>query len=147
MIRSIASSKVAELEPKLSHLTVTSAIAFSVTRDGAAVDISGPLDGGDYLITAGAWKQTVAVPVANGDVRVEIPSPEIPPPHVVAEAAVAKVETPPMAVMHREEPSRGHRTALWIGIGAAVLVGSAAIYWTTRPGESCSGNCIDFRKP
>ena len=146
--RQLASTKVAELEPKLSHLTVTSASAFVVTRDGSAVDISGPLDGGDYTITAGAWTQTVTLPIANGDVRVEIPAPVIPPPQVVAQAEAAKVAPTPLVVAQRDDGGthRG-RTALWIGIGAAVLAGSAAIYWATRPGESCSGSCIDFRKP
>ena len=37
------------------------------------------------------------------------------------------------------------RPGLWMGIGAAVIVGSAAIYWKTRPGETCAGNCIDLR--
>ena len=153
--RQIAQAKVAELEPMLSHLTVTSNVPFTITHDGHPVE-QGAVDGGDYTVSAGSWTKTVSVPGSVGVVRVEVPAPApvpappptVPPPAVAARAAAEHPPAEqPLVVAHNEPARSSSHTALWIGIGTAVLAGSAAaIYWKTRPGESCTGNCIDLRK-
>jgi hypothetical protein len=42
-------------------------------------------------------------------------------------------------------PPIWHRTSFWVGVGAAVVVGTAVIYAATR-GPSCtSPTCVDLR--
>ncbi|CAN5904747.1 hypothetical protein BH11MYX2_BH11MYX2_04040 [soil metagenome] len=94
--RAIATTKVAELEPKLSYFTLVVAPAsqvegLTVLRDGKPFDTALwnralPLDGGDYAITVRApgreeWTTTVTVPVDHGKVTVDVP--KLAPPTVV----------------------------------------------------------------
>jgi tetratricopeptide (TPR) repeat protein len=47
---------------------------------------------------------------------------------------------------HPQSPPVWHRTSFWVGVGAAVVVGSAVIYAATRGGPSCtSPTCVDLR--
>jgi hypothetical protein len=86
--REIAASKAAELEPKLSHLTVTvpddhRAEGLAVTRNGKPVDPMVwnrplPVDGGDYVIVASApgyreWTTTITVPPERGESTAQVP--------------------------------------------------------------------------
>ena len=86
--RAIATAKVAELEPKLSYLTIAVAVAnrvdqLTVTRndkpfDTALWDRSLPVDGGEYAVKGSApghrdWTRTVVVPIDSGKITVDIP--------------------------------------------------------------------------
>jgi tetratricopeptide (TPR) repeat protein len=81
------------------------------------------------------------------------PPPPAPPPTVApAPKAVdlqLHAEPPPPAmpplVDHPASPPLWHRTSFWMGVGAAVVVGTAVIYAATR-GPSCtSPTCVDLR--
>ena len=82
----IATSKLAEIEDKLSYLLVVvdhRLPGLTITRDGQPLDAESwnrgvPIDGGEYAITASApghatWTTTVTVPLELGRVRVEVP--------------------------------------------------------------------------
>jgi hypothetical protein len=100
--KQVAIDRIAALEPTLSKLTIVvpeanRVGALAITRNGAAVD-SGlwnraiPTDGGKLVFVAKApgfkdWTTTVTVPVANGNVRVDVPRLE--PVPVAAEPPVA----------------------------------------------------------
>ena len=85
--RDIATAKVSELEPKLSHLTIVVGAhkvdGLAITRDGKTVDPvmwdrSLPVDGGVYTVGASApgyveWKATITVPPERGDAQAAIP--------------------------------------------------------------------------
>jgi hypothetical protein len=95
----VARSKVADLEPQLSFLTVSvpadSPAGLTVTRNGTLLDSrlwnrALPIDGGDYVLEARApgrepWSKTVHVPEQRGKAAVAVPElvklPEpVPPP-------------------------------------------------------------------
>jgi len=96
--RDIATAKVAELEPRLSHLTIIVGAhkvdGLVITRNGKPVDAaiwdrSLPVDGGDYAIVASApgyddWKTSVTVAPEKADAKAELPAlhakPAAPPP-------------------------------------------------------------------
>ncbi len=126
--REIASAKVAELEPRLSHLTIVVAAhkvdGLVITRNGKPVDAaiwdrSLPVDGGDYAIVATApgyddWKTTVTVAPEKADAKAELPAL-----HARPAAAAAP---PPTSVT--EEPRETPAPSPWtprrkIAIGAA----------------------------
>lgn len=86
--RSIATAKIAALEPRLSYLTVS--VSSESRVDGLAVLRAGkpldpvlwnhelPVDGGDYIIVASApgrrdWQTTSQVAVEGAKIRVEVP--------------------------------------------------------------------------
>jgi hypothetical protein len=84
----LARAKVAELEPRLSYLTVSvsdeARIAdLELSRDGRRLDPALwnrklPVDGGDYVITGRApghqeWSAAAKVPIEGGNVVVEVP--------------------------------------------------------------------------
>lgn len=86
--RKLAAAKVAELEPKLSYLTISVADdsrveGLTITRNGQPLDPAlwnrgVPVDGGDYVIGGRApgheeWQTTVTVPVESGKVSAEVP--------------------------------------------------------------------------
>jgi hypothetical protein len=146
--KAIATAKVAELEPKLSHLTVTVSAAskldgLAVTQDGRPLDPAlwnraVPVDGGTYAIAAHApdhqeWTTTVSVPEAAGNVAVDVPRLDVPrldvprPPSPRAAppgAAVVPVATSPSL----DEPARtwtGAREASVALAGVAVAGGVA----------------------
>lgn len=89
----VAKAKVAELEPKVSSLTITVAPenkleTVAVTRNGRPVDPAVwsraiPTDGGDYVIVGSApgyaeWKTKVTVPNEGGKIQVTVPKLESP---------------------------------------------------------------------
>ena len=117
--REIATSKAAELEPKLSHLTVTvggdhKADGLAVTRNGKPIDPLVwnrplPVDGGDYVIAAGApgfhdWTTTITVPAEHGESTVQVPALEaLPrPPVVIKEPEVPEAEPTPLFTPKRK---------------------------------------------
>ncbi|MEO7732775.1 MAG: hypothetical protein ABIY55_17525 [Kofleriaceae bacterium] len=86
--KAIATAKVAELEPKLSYLTLSVPTGskidgLTIMRDGKPVDPmlwnrALPIDGGGYVITGSApghieWKATATVPVEAGRITVDVP--------------------------------------------------------------------------
>ena len=105
--RDLATAKVAELEPKLSFLTIKVGDAkvdgLAITRNGKTIDPlvwdrALPVDGGDYTIAASApdhkpWQQAISVPAEQGHVEVAVPKlVEIPKPKPIT---VTKDEPPP----------------------------------------------------
>jgi hypothetical protein len=86
--RQHATAKVAQLEPRLSYLTVSVADdarvdGLTLTRNGRALDgalwnRALPVDGGSYVIAGRApgheeWSTTVVVPTEGGKTSVEVP--------------------------------------------------------------------------
>lgn len=86
--RDIAVAKVAQLEPRLSYLTVSVADdarvdGLALARNGGALDPglwnrAVPVNGGQYIIAGRApgheeWQTTVTVPDEGGKVAVEVP--------------------------------------------------------------------------
>lgn len=86
--RDIAAAKVAELEPRLSYLTVlvsdeSRVDGLTLTRNSQPLDPglwnrAVPVNGGEYVIGGRApgheeWKTTVVVPAEAGKVSVEVP--------------------------------------------------------------------------
>lgn len=86
--RDIALAKAAELEPKLSYLTVSipddsRVEGLQLARNGKALDPvlwnrAVPVDGGQYIIAGRApgheeWQTTVEVPIEHGKVTVDVP--------------------------------------------------------------------------
>lgn len=86
--REIAAAKVAQLEPRLSQLTISvpdesRVPGLTITRNGTPVDAAlwnrgAPVDGGEYVIAGRApgheeWSTKVQVPVEGGKVSVEVP--------------------------------------------------------------------------
>jgi len=151
--KKIATEKVAELEKKLSFLTITvpdgsRLDGLEVARNGQAVDAvlwnrAVAVDGGDYTIAVRApkhadWQKTISVPEAGGKISVDIPKLDEPkkgtpppPPPVVSQK---QPEPPP----HAESPPEEHDTvapqpSMWtgkrkaaVGLGAVAVVGVVA---------------------
>ena len=143
--RAIATTKVAELEPKLSYFTLVVPPAsqvdgLTVLRDGKPFDTllwnrALPLDGGDYKITIRApgreeWTTTVTVPAEGGKLTVDVPKLE--------PTAVATAQAPPPDVQV-DAPDRP--TGLWttkrkaaiaiasvggLGVVAGIVLGTQA---------------------
>jgi hypothetical protein len=109
--KAIATAKLAEVEPKLSYLTVTVPDAnkldgLELTRNGQALDPAlwnrpGAIDGGDYVIVAHApdhkdWTTSITVPDESGKISVDVPklddAPK--PPPVVVKPVVPTPVTP-----------------------------------------------------
>ena len=151
--KKIAQTKVTDLEPRLSYLTITvpdgSKVAgLTITRDGAPIDPalwnrSVPTDGGTFTIAASApdheaWTTTVVVPAEKGQIAVEVPRPA----EVVKAAAPVPDAPPPVPtapVVEDRPVARGGGTftgrrkaaigvlVLGVGAGAAgVLLGRQA---------------------
>jgi hypothetical protein len=104
--RAIATSRVSQLEGKLSYLTVTVSDdsrvdGLTLTRNGQAFDQAlwnraVPVNGGDFVIAAQApghdgWKATVRVPGESGKVSIAVPKLKVPP---VADQPVAPPAMP-----------------------------------------------------
>jgi len=138
--RVLAEQKVAELEPRLSYLTVSVSDEsrvpeLALTRNGTALDAALwnralPVNGGDYVIAGRApghesWSTTVTVPVEGGKISVEVPrfkdltklQGTIPPPRVVAHAP------PPDRGPSLSPWSPKRRIAVALGVGGAVALG------------------------
>jgi hypothetical protein len=140
-----AVGRIAALEPKLSHLTVSVAAGsqvdgLAITRNGKALDPvlwnrAIPVDGGEYAIAAQApgrkeWHTTASVPADGGKIVIEVPplenaaKPSTPanPQPVTAKPGVESRSTAPVAA-----PSRmwtgSRKAAVGVGAGAVVALG------------------------
>jgi hypothetical protein len=86
--RAFALERSAEIEPKLSYLTIavpdeSRVDGLTISQNGKPVDRvlwnrAAPIDGGDYVITVHApgnedWTATVTVPIERGKVTVDVP--------------------------------------------------------------------------
>ena len=162
--RRLASTKIRELTPKVSTLTINVAATgtVTVTRNGNTVAPAAwhqalPVDGGRYTIVATApgyerFETIVSIEAAAAKVVVEVPqlrplaAPPVPSPTVAAQQVIESDHSEVEAVDERPQRSLTKRPVFWIGVGAAVLAGSVAIYVATRSGaEPCMANCIDLR--
>ena len=131
--RDIATAKVSELEPKLSHLTIVVGAhkvdGLAITRDGKPVepvmwDRSLPVEGGVYTIGASApgyveWKATITVPPERGDVQAPIPElAPLPKPVTPPPTPSTKLEQPE-GDENEPPPSSGLTMRRKVAIGAA----------------------------
>ncbi len=147
--KEIATKKVAELEPRLSFLTVSvpdeaRIDGLQLARNGQSLDPvlwnrAVPVNGGEYTIAGRApgheeWRTTVNVPDEKGHVSVDVPKFKelgklVPPsPSKPVATAPAKQAEPDAELEDRAAaPSRwtGKRK-LAVGLGAAAVVGVAA---------------------
>jgi hypothetical protein len=143
--KEIATKKVADIEPRLSYLTVAVAPdartdGLAITRNGTALDPALwnralPVNGGEYTVVARApgkadWKNTVTVPDEKGKIAVDVPKLQEPgaagpkPPPTTTTATTAP-RPPPVDDDDREQPAPSRWTgkrkiALALG-GVAVL--------------------------
>ncbi len=127
--KAIATAKVAELEPKLSTLTITVPEATKVkglvlTRNGQPVDPglwnrALPIDGGAYTIVAQSpghreFRTTATVPESGGKITVLVPT--------LAEQPAAPVAVPvPVPAARDDSPWTGRREAAVVAAGVGVL--------------------------
>lgn len=147
--RAIATEKVAQLEPRLSHLTVLVGAehrpdGLAISRNGKAMDPAlwnraMPLDGGDYVVTASApgftaWSGTITVPEERGEPSLQVPVLEATPVAVVEKPR--PVETPPPSMF---TPMRKVSMAL-AGVSAVSLVVGVVL------GASAKGKQHDAEK-
>jgi serine/threonine-protein kinase len=127
-----ADRRAAELEPKLSYLTIKAAAPVSgeaITRTGTAIDAalygqSVPLDPGDYEIKATAtgytdWSQKIKVKPDGDHASIEVPALTAVP---VKPVATAPVPAQPAPVVVETSSFTGRRKA-GVAIGAVGLVG------------------------
>jgi hypothetical protein len=141
--KDIATKKVAELEPRLSYLTVAVAPdartdGLAITRNGTALDPALwnralPVNGGEYTVVARApgkadWKATVTVPDEKGKIAVDVPKLQEPgaagpkPPVTTTTTA----PRPPPSDDDRDEPTPG--PSRWTGKRKiAVALGGVAV--------------------
>ena len=141
----LARAKAAELEPRLSFLTISvpdesRVDGLVITRDGNVVDPvllnrAMPIDGGNYVIGGRApgveeWRTSVSVPAERGKVSVEVPKFK-----EMAKLA-AQQATPPLSALHVVEPllpltspegsAWTTRRKISIGVGGAAVVTAIA---------------------
>jgi hypothetical protein len=142
--KAFATKRVAELEPKLSYLTVSvppeaRIDGLAITRNDKPIESvlwnrAVPVDGGSYTIVARApnrteWKTTATVPEQAGKITVDVkPLEEIkivkpPPPKP---EPLEKPEPEPTPVAHGGLTSK-RVAAIGIGAGAIAFVGVATI--------------------
>jgi len=155
--KSIATSKLAAVEDKLSYLLVVVAedrrlAGLTITRDGQPLEVDAwnrgvPIDGGEYAITASApdhatWTTTVTVPPELGRVRVDVPrlddlarpapppapEPRAPPGPAIANAAPTPATPVATTSAHDAGPPSRWTARRKLAIGLAA--GSAAA-WAT----------------
>jgi hypothetical protein len=132
--RAIATEKVAELEPRMSHLTIAVSghiDGLVVTRNGKPVDPmvwnrALPIDGGAYAIAASApghreWTTTVTVPDERGETSVTVPALEVEPAISVAPPHQPPPPPPPVGPMFT--PRRKIAIGVAGASAASVLVG------------------------
>jgi hypothetical protein len=132
-----AGSRAAELEGRLSRLTIKSiAVGVQVARDGkpvaeATIGVAVPIDAGRYTIQASApgkktWSQTIEIKAERESVTVEIPmladGPTAPVPDGAPEPRRAEID-----------PGRGARGQRVLAVGV-VAVGVAGIAVGTYSG-------------
>ena len=134
--RALATEKVAEIEPKLSYLTVSvpdrsRVVGLVVIRNGQPLDSAlwnraVPVNGGTFVIGARVpgreeWKTTVTVPEASGKVSVEVEAPK-----EVARGTGTTKPTPDKPTPNKDDDDdpRAHTAGTWttkrkVAIGAA----------------------------
>jgi hypothetical protein len=158
--RAIATDKVAQLEPRLSHLTVLVGAehrpdGLAISRNGKAMDPAlwnraMPVDGGDYAITASApgyttWSGSVTVPEERGAPGLQVP--------VLVAAPVANVvEKPHPVEPPPEEPSMftpKRKVALALGGVSAVTLVVGIVVGASAKGKQhdAEGLCPDPQVP
>jgi hypothetical protein len=145
--KTIATQKLAEVEPKLSYLTVNVADAskldgLDITRNGQAIDPGAwnrpvAIDGGSYAIVARApdhkeWTTSIAVPNELGKITVDVPklddAPK-PPPVVVKPvvAPIVRVIAPaPSTWTTRREIAVVTGGVAVLGLAGGIIVGLGA---------------------
>ena len=131
--KKLAEAKVAELEPKLSYLTVSvpdesRVEGLTITRNGQPLDPGlwnrgVPVNGGQYVIGGQApgheeWTSTVTVPAESGKVSVEVPKFK----------EIAKLVTPPPA----PPPPTQAAPPATMPISEAQEATSPSSMWTTK---------------
>jgi hypothetical protein len=154
--KAIATAKVAELEPKLSYLTLS--VPDTSKREGLAITRNGqpfdsvlwnraiPINGGDYAISATApgrseWKTTVTVPVEKGKVTVTVPALDeagkVTPAPTPLPTAAPTPQPAPTPIAQPAPIDEGPTTSRWTGkrkialvlagVSAAGFVGGAVL--------------------
>jgi hypothetical protein len=144
--KAFATKRVAELEPKLSYLTITvppeaRVDGLAITRNAKPVESVSwnravPVDGGAYAIVARApgrieWKTTADVPEQSGKITVDVKPLEavkpITKPDDVPDAHASPHEKPVAVVQHDQPPPprRSIGLPLAVGAGALALLGGA----------------------
>ena len=146
--RAIATAKVAELEPKLSYLTISVPVAsridqLTITRNDKPFDATLwnralPVDGGEYTIVGRApghrdWTRTVTVPIDSGKITVDTPTLEsagevvTPPPRTKPEPPPDESPTPQTATMStKRKIAIGAAGVGALGIAAGIVLGTQA---------------------
>ncbi len=140
-----AEDRIAALEPKLSHLTISvvdRADGLAITRNGTPIDPvlwsrAEPIDGGDYEIIATApgrveWRSKVTVPVERGEIKVDVPKlepvevkPQPPGQSPQVQPQSPQVQPQPQPRLH---PPGGTDRSTWTGKRkAAVATGVVAV--------------------
>jgi tetratricopeptide (TPR) repeat protein len=133
--KKIATAKVAELDKKLSYLTVTVADGnrldgLAIARNGQLVDPvlwnhAVPVNGGEYTIVARApkhddWSTTVTVPNESGKINVDVPKLEepkkhAPPPVVTTQPPPPKHDAIPPPRVDHDDRDTGPPAPTWSG--------------------------------
>jgi hypothetical protein len=135
--REFAAGKIAELEPRLSHLTIVVGAhkidGLAIERDGKPVDAvtwdrALPIDGGSYVIAASApgydgWQITVAVPPENGNVRAEVPALR----HKPAAPPAAPPMPPALTPVMHDEGTPTTRNGSWLTSRRKIALGAAGV--------------------
>ena len=148
--KQLATARVAEIEPKLSYLTISvpdesRVEGLTVTRNGKPVDPAlwnraVPVDGGSYKIGGSApgheeWSTTIEVPVELGKVSVDVPRfKEItklvettpPPPTTVTVTPPAEDRDSPSMFTGKRKLALGVAGVGVLSIGAAIVLGVQA---------------------
>ena len=146
--KAIATDRVAQIEPKLSYLTVSvpddsRVEGLALTRNGQPLDPAlwnraVPVNGGEYAIGGRApgheeWTTTVTVPSESGKVSVEVPKFKelgklVPPPGGPVVPAKRDVKSPEGDAGSDRGPSAPWtaRRKVAIGAGGVAVVGLAA---------------------
>ncbi|MEO8846561.1 MAG: hypothetical protein ABI591_08185 [Kofleriaceae bacterium] len=162
--RAIATAKVAELEPKLSYLTVSvPAVSrldgLTLTRNDKPFDATLwnralPVDGGDYLFVGRApghddWKATVRAPIDSGKITLDVPKLE--PTNKVVDVVTA----PPPPEVQEDPPAPAttfttkRKVAIGVaGVGVLGLAGGIVFSIQAKGKQSdAHASCVDPQMP
>jgi tetratricopeptide (TPR) repeat protein len=140
--RRFARTKIDELEPKLSYLTVwvsaDNAEGMTLTRNGILHDRmlwnrALPVDGGDYLIEGHVpgretWRTTVHVPTERGAVTAVVPD---------LEKHTRPVSPPEVRWSARRKVSAGLAVTSVVAVGVGTWLGLTARNYENRAHEVC----------
>jgi hypothetical protein len=159
--REFATGRIAELEPKLSKLTVAvpddrRTPDLVITRNGQRFDSALwnralPVDGGDYLIEGRApghkgWAKTATVPAEGGDVVVELFVEDTPKPAEGEPLAGSSGKQPAASLDERQGwfarmPPR-RKLALGLGGGGAIAVITGATFAVLAKNKQRDGRAL-----